>query len=164
MEKLLLFSPDAATPDTVSVFKARGFSCVQLTDKASFFWESLNGLDPGGKLALLSHGDENGPLLVKGQAGLDMTSEEVSTLGNFLRDRDITLYLLSCHTGSDKFFNQLANGREIKCAAPIGYAVVSSGAGICNIYSKEGSDFVGWKSSGGLMSARARKTTALQFN
>jgi hypothetical protein len=159
--KLFLYSDDAATRDTVGIFKNRGYSCVRLTDKAAFFWQQLGGLGKADILVLQSHGDDDGPLLVDGQRGDSMTEKEVGQLINMLVAKDISLYLLSCHTGRGQFARKLAEDARAKWVAPVGFALVESGAGVCNAYSVEGNVHHGWV--GTLVPPRHRLGKALSI-
>lgn len=157
-EKVFVYSSDSANQHTISIFRNRGYEPKALGDDDDIFWSILIQLEARSTLVLLSHGDENGPLLVRGNQGGDMSDEDITTLGEHLRLGGITFYLLSCHTGKDPFFTKLkATGATF--AAPIGYASVESGAGMCNVYSKEDKTFVGWVGTGALAGVSEQRKT-----
>ncbi|HEX7318414.1 MAG TPA: hypothetical protein VF297_31195 [Pyrinomonadaceae bacterium] len=176
--KMFLYCPETTSRDTLTVFRNRGYSCVELTDRAEFFWEQLGTIDDGGVLVLLSHGDAAGPLLVKGTWGNSMSAEQIKGLGATLVTKNLSLYLLSCKTGSGSFCEVLSNVRDVKFVAPVGAAQVRSGSGMCNAYSIEHNDdseeekkeeeidkepkYLPWAGVG-ILTGRERLTTPLQI-
>lgn len=113
MRKLFLYCPETAAhlDGMLTYFGSsnKNFTCVALEGQPEFFWDRINELDPGGTLVVLTHGDEGGPLLVKGNDGPPFTPlNDIHRLGMALENA--SLYLLSCHTGDDTgyFFNNLS--------------------------------------------------------
>ncbi|ALK32741.1 hypothetical protein [Burkholderia plantarii] len=133
-KKLFLYSTDAATGDTQKMFKNKGYEVVALTNDPAFFWKQIDKIEDKGFLAIMSHGDDNGFLMVDGTSGKDMTDTEIDTFGTTLQKRGITLYLLSCHTGRDPFCAKLLK-THCRFAAPIGYAEVKSTSQSLSVYS-----------------------------
>lgn len=148
-QKVFVYCSETASQDTIASFKRRGYETKPLGEDPDIFWSIVVQLEEGSVLVLLSHGDENGPLLVRGDEGDDMSDDDIKLLGEHLLLGKISLYLLSCHTGKNPFFDKLA-ATGASFAAPLGYASVESGVGVCNAYSKEGSSYKGWKGNGTL--------------
>lgn len=101
-DRVFLYCPETAGKDaasTESAMKNRGYRCVKLTDNSKTFWDTVNSVQQNGILILLSHGDESGPLMVKGNDGKDMTDEEINALGTNLVSKKIAFYCISCNTG-----------------------------------------------------------------
>ncbi|WP_246793641.1 hypothetical protein [Burkholderia perseverans] len=122
--KLFLYSNDAANADTLRMFRNKGYDAVALTSDPAFFWQQIDKVASGGYLTIMSHGDSNGFLMVEGTSGKDMTDAEITSFGGKLKTANVTLYLLSCHTGSDPFCAKLTK-TSCKFAAPKGYALAN---------------------------------------
>ncbi|WP_323118713.1 hypothetical protein [Burkholderia alba] len=137
--KIFLYSSDDADANTVKAFKNRDYSTIALTQDPKVFWNAVKSVDSNGYLAILSHGDSNGFLMVSGQSGNDMTNQEIQDFAKILNDKTITLYLLSCHTGQDPFGSKL---KETGCrfAAPLGYAQIKSSSESLSVYSVKDND------------------------
>lgn len=151
-QKLLVYCPDSTNREALSIFTARGYRAIALTDDPKTFWESLNGVGISGTFVLYSHGDKDGLLVVKGTDGNSLTSEEISRFGNILAERNITLYLISCETGAGSFNENLAKTNAVY-VAPLGSAKVESTSSSLMVYSVDPSDNhkkLGWVGNEGL--------------
>lgn len=156
MSKLFLYDPASVTKDTLTVMARKGYDCVQLTDDPNDFWKQLESLTDGSTFVLLSHGDKNGPLEVKGTSGNDI---DLAKFALRVFKKKLTLYLLSCHTGNDPCAQTLTKG-SVTFVAPIGTAVFqTTGDETVSVYSKEDSKFPGW--AGTLAPSRASKPISL---
>lgn len=123
---VFIYSPDAAKPGTRTILKNRGYTLCALTDDPSAFNGYVGSVEEGGCLIIMSHGDKEGFLKVRGHhggTGKEVNAENCEAFGKDLHRRGITLYLLSCHTGAGAFFKVL-EGTGVRCIAPIGYADV----------------------------------------
>lgn len=134
ISKLFLYCPDTAPKDAVDTFEAWGYLCRKLTKKESDFWAAVKSVGEGGQLVIYSHGDANGPLMVRGEYGDDMAGEKALKFGAMLKQRNIKLYLLSCHTGSGTFFDQMES-TGCMLVAPTGYALVKASSVGISVYS-----------------------------
>ena len=155
-KKVFLYSDDAADKDARAAFKAKGYELVPLTADKKGFWSGVEKVENNGHFVLLSHGDKNGPLMVKGTEGSDMTDADIKTLCDILIGKKATFYCLSCHTGLDPFAGKMA---KTSClfVAPKGFAVAESSSAGVNVYSKEDGKYPGWSGSGSLVPNRATK-------
>lgn len=155
-KKLFLYSDDAADKTTVSYFAHLGYETKALTDNERDFWSAINTVERDGTLVLLSHGDKNGPLMVKGTSGNDMKKEEITAFGGQMARNNITVYMLSCHTGQDPFASLFA-GTNCKFVAPEGYASLTNITGGVQVRSVTGEDHrgvAGWAGSDDLKPKR----------
>lgn len=158
-EKVLLYSADAANADTRNFFTKKDYALVKLTQDTADFWKGVESVAPRGFLALLSHGDTEGPSMVSGSDGAAMTAEEIERLGQALVDGGITLYLLSCLTGNDPFLAQLT---KTGClfVAPQGYAELrasSAGTWFYSVKAPESTTYLPWSGSEQLVPNRLGK-------
>ncbi|MEM9063624.1 MAG: hypothetical protein AAGD13_24465 [Pseudomonadota bacterium] len=157
--KLFLYCPDSVTAETVSMFRGKGYDCVALTADPADFWKAVGSLSKDDVLVLYSHGDTSGPLMVKGQAGSDMTDEEIAKLAAILSHYDVPFYLLSCNTGGGSFFEKLSSVRGVNAIAPKGYALVGATSEFLKITSvksiNDHSTGPGWATSGNIRTPRA---------
>ncbi len=125
-DKVFLYCNETAGKEVVSKFVQKKYQPIALTDDPSTgFWPGVGAVAPNGTLVIYSHGNENGPLMVRGHEGEDMTDSQILTLGAILVLADITLYLLSCHTGQDPFAAKLRK-HGVRFMAPAGYAAVGA--------------------------------------
>ena len=156
MNKLFLYSVGSVTSDTLRIMRRKGYSCQPLTEDPDFFWTSISALKNGDVFVLLSHGNERGPLAVRGDEGDDI---DLTKFSKDISEKNIKLYLLSCHTGLPPCETILtANG--VNFVAPLGLAVFETvGEDMINIHSKEGQTNPGW--AGRLSPGRATKSLFL---
>lgn len=151
--RVFVYCPDTASTDVRGYFKKKGYVCFPLNDKPAHFWELINIVSDGGVLVLLSHGDKNGPLMVAGTDGDDMTKTEVEKLGSTLAGKKVALYLLSCQTGAGEFCKTLKS-TAVKFIAPIGYADVRETSVTLSVLSTNGekdgykTQYLGWEGNG----------------
>ena len=146
-DKVFIYSRDAANADARSYFKRKGYHAVELDRDPETFFDGVALVAPEGTVVVLSHGDGNGPLLVAGTAGPDMTPEQIDRLARLLGEAEASLYLLSCHTGNEPFAGELAD-TGARFIAPRGYAAFEASSAGVNVYSKEGDRYVGWTANG----------------
>lgn len=162
-QKLFLYCPDTASSSVVTIFRNRGFEPAQLTDDPDDFFEGVNSVNQGGVLVLFSHGDANGPLMVRGNAGDDMTDEQIHTLIGRLQERAITFYCLSCYTGAVGTFSNALGATDINWVAPVGMANVQSSAETIRVFSTDARDrHAGWSGAQALFPRR--EAMGLQIN
>jgi hypothetical protein len=151
VRNLFIYSTDAASLNVRNRFNSRGFTLVALTKDPKTFWNNLKLMTTSGILVLLSHGDTSGPLLVSGTSGEDLTETEISNIIAVLKEKSISFYCLSCHTGGDGAFNKLLSSAEgVKYVAPIGYASVGASSEHMKIESvkeESGNVAAGWSGS-----------------
>jgi len=156
MSKLFLYDPASVTRDTLAIMLRKGYQNVALTNDTDVFWKAINGLADGSIFVLLSHGDKNGPLAVAGNVGDDIDLEVFSDLIN---KKQLTLYLLSCHTGENPCGATLEQNK-VDFVAPKGYAdFKTTGNETITVESKEGDKYPGW--AGPLAPNRASKSLSL---
>lgn len=156
MSKLFLYDSASASTETLNVMRRKGYTCNALTNDPNFFWQSLSGLGNNSIFVLLSHGDKNGPLAVEGTVGDDI---DLTRFGNIISQRNITLYLLSCHTGLDPCGATLTQ-HNLTFVAPKGTAVFQTvGTETINVFSKDGEVYPGW--AGPLSPNRPNKALSL---
>lgn len=164
MENIFLYCPESANREAVIYFNAKGYQPRELSDNDSFFWETVNSVDNNGILVLYSHGDSNGPLRVKGHGSDPGTAafneeswddDKIARFGGLLEGKNVTLILLSCHTGSGEFYDKLKqyfpDGGSRYLVAPKGYASIKSSnvsTGINSIKSENNTESAGWSYSG----------------
>lgn len=178
--KMFLYCRITTKASTVKIFRNKGFFNRTLDGDPRTFWTSLEMIQDGGTLVLLSHGDGGGPLLVEGRDGNSITEEETVDLARTLQRKRIKLYLLSCHTGGGRFFRILSEYDHIQVVAPLGYCSTRQGEDSVSVFSVnvEGMEevdggnvvhatgrieYLGWASLGGLLPARHRNTRPLQI-
>ena len=156
MTKLFLYDPASTTSDTLTVMRRKEYICTALTNDPDFFWTTISNLAAGSIFVLLSHGDENGPLAVAGTEGEDIDLNRFSTL---ILNNNLTLYLLSCHTGLDPCGSTLTQ-KKLTFVAPKGTAVFQTvGSETINVYSKDDDTYPGW--AGPLSPSRPSKALSL---
>ena len=156
MAKLFLYDDASTTRDTLRVMTRKGYTCTALTENADFFWDSMSELEENSIFVLLSHGDKNGPLAVAGTEGDDIDLDRFSDI---ISDNNLTLYLLSCHTGLDPCGTTLS-GENLNFVAPKGTAVFQTvGDETINVLSKDDQTYPGW--TGPLSPSRASKALSL---
>ncbi|ENE4240220.1 hypothetical protein ABNH60_003431 [Salmonella enterica] len=142
MNKLFLYDKDSVTTDTLRIMRTKkGYTCLPLTDDPEFFWSSISTLQKGDVFVLLSHGNKNGPLAVEGCYGDDI---DLKMFSNVIKEKNLSLYLLSCHTGCDPC-GKILTDNGVNFVAPLGLAVFQTvGSETINILSKEGDIYPGW--------------------
>jgi len=150
--RVFIYCSETAGKDALTYFKKKDYVSCPLSDKPAYFWELINIVAENGVLVILSHGDENGPLMVAGTSGKDMTKEEIQKFGEILKTKKIALYLLSCNTGSGSFFNNLKD-TGATFVAPLGYADVRESSAGLSAYSTNGKKdfgitYLGWNGNG----------------
>lgn len=152
MNKVFLYDPASVTKNTLTVMKRKKYVLLELTDDPGFFWQVLDNLKMGDTFVLLSHGDKNGPLPIRGDKGKDIDLIRFATV---LSKKSITLYLLSCYTGVDPCLSTLLK-YKVHFVAPIGKAVFETvGDESIQVFSKNGNTFMGWAGSPDLTPGRA---------
>lgn len=148
MKYLFLYCPETAINDTVNYFSGKGYSTAPLNDDPRTFWDWVTAVDNGGILVILSHGDANGPLMVKGHNGRDMSKKEIEEFGAILVQKNVSLYLLSCLSGSGAFAKSLA-ATGATFIAPEGNAEVEANSLRMTVYSRSDDHKPsGWFSNG----------------
>ena len=158
MNKVFFYDPDSITKDTLTVLKRKKYICIALTDDPDFFWSTLLKLKEDDIFVLLSHGDKDGPLPVKGQYGIDIDLKKFAAI---LNKKTITLYLLSCFTGNDPCASTLLD-LGVDFVAPKGNAVFKTiGDETIDVTSKEGNKFPGWAGTEKLTPDRPNKALSL---
>lgn len=150
--RAFIYCPETAGKDALTYFKGKGYASYSLNEKPAYFWELIDIVAENGVLVILSHGDENGPLMVAGTSGKDMTKEQIQKFGGILKAKKVALYLLSCNTGSDGFFDTLKE-TGATFIAPLGYADVRESSAGLAAYSTNGKkelgiEYLGWKGNG----------------
>lgn len=155
--KIFLYDKASVGKDAIPVLKARGFTLIELTNSAKDFWGTIAMLETNAVFALLSHGDESGPLMVAGNDGKDMTKAEREKFALELANKNVKFYCLSCHTGVDSDFTGALDQAKVNFVAPTGFAAFYVGQGSVNIYSKEGDKHVEWYGSEELKPSRKGK-------
>ncbi|HVW99432.1 MAG TPA: hypothetical protein VHA52_03190 [Candidatus Babeliaceae bacterium] len=156
MAKVFLYDPAETTKDTLAIIKRKGYTCVELTDDPDVFWNTVENLGEGDVLALLSHGNANGPSDVTGTEGDDI---DMDRFCEAMTDHNIELYLLSCNTGQDPCGETLSDN-GVRFVAPKGCAVFTTvGTDQVLVYSKSGGEYKGW--SGPLAPTRDNKSLSL---
>lgn len=150
--RVFIYCPETAGRDALMFFKRKDYVCLPLNEKPAYFWELINTVSENGVLVILSHGDPDGPLMVAGTDGDDMTKEEIQKLGGILSAKKVSLYLLSCNTGGGTFFATLKD-TGAKFIAPLGYADVRESSAGLSVYSTNGekglaAKYEGWKGNG----------------
>jgi hypothetical protein len=160
MPKKVFLCNKEADKDMVSFFKKKEYTVMVLTKEPKDFWTAVGMVDKGGYLALLSHGDEEGPLMVDGEMGDSMTKDDIQNFGKALVNANVTLYLLSCHTGNDPFFSAL-KATGCKFVAPLGFAKTQSSVAGTAVFSveegKAKTTFPGWVGHSDLVPNRGTK-------
>ncbi|MDE3250370.1 MAG: hypothetical protein KGO82_17035 [Bacteroidota bacterium] len=158
MNKIFLYDPASVNPDTLHIMKWKKYVLLELTDNPKDFWLVLDKLGMEDIFVLLSHGDKNGPLPVRGDKGEDINLDRFAKL---LNEKRITLYLLSCYTGQDPCSAILLE-RKVHFVAPIGKAEFQTvGNESIQVFSKTGKEFMGWAGSKGLTPVRASAALSL---
>lgn len=148
MKYLFMYCPETAISDTVNYFSGKGYSTAPLNDDPRTFWDWATAVDNDGVLVILSHGDADGPLMVKGKLGKDMTKSQIDEFGAILVQKKVALYLLSCLTGSGGFAKSLAT-TGAKFIAPVGNAEVEANSLRVTVYSRSDEGKAsGWFSNG----------------
>ncbi|MGN6229202.1 MAG: hypothetical protein ACTHNM_17390 [Dyella sp.] len=148
MKHLFLYCPDTVNSDGTNYFSGKNYQTAPLDDDPQTFWRWVTSVDEGGILVLLSHGDETGPLMVKGHRGNDMSDTQIQEFGAHLTLRNIRLYLLSCETGKGAFAEKLA-ATGATFIAPVGYAEFKTNSVGVAVHSRgEGSKLLGWYAHG----------------
>ncbi|MFC5583049.1 hypothetical protein [Rhodanobacter terrae] len=148
MKYLFLYCPDTANGDATNYFGNKGYQTAALDKNPQTFWDWVTSVDQDGILVLLSHGDETGPLMVKGHNGKDMDADQIREFGAHLVQRNISLYLLSCETGKGAFAASLA-ATGATFIAPIGYAEFKSNSVGVAVHSRgDKNELLGWFSNG----------------
>ena len=164
---IFLYDPDTVNADALRIIATRGYTCIKLTDNPEHFWATMRSVPAGQNFALLSHGDSDGPLLVKGDSGADLSADDdMLILANFLIGNRSAFILLSCETGSGDFGAKLeaAGERGLVFVAPIGLASFRASSQSVSVYSvdpKDNSKYLGWIGSEQL--CPTRKTKPLDF-
>jgi hypothetical protein len=98
-------------------------------------------VDQNGILVVLSHGSEQGPMMIAGREGNDnvvfMSDREIQNFGQHLVLQNITLYLLSCNTGrmtladpNERTFAAKLSDTNATFYAPDGYAKICTGGSV----------------------------------
>lgn len=146
-DKVFIYSRDAANADARSYFRRKDYHLVELDHDPETFFDGVGLVAPEGTVVVLSHGDANGPLLVAGTQGPDMSPDQIDRLAHLLGVAEARLYLLSCHTGNVPFADRLAD-TGARFIAPRGYAVFEASSAGANVYAKEGDRYVGWTAQG----------------
>ena len=155
MPKLFLYDPDSTNSDTLRVMRRKGYICMPLTNNPDFFWRAISDFQSG-VLVLLSHGNEYGPLAVAGNQGNDI---DLDRFARIIKANDLTLYLLSCHTGQDPCGSTLGS-KGLEFVAPKGCAVFRTiGDEKIDVFSKDDDSFPGW--AGPLGPSRASAALSL---
>lgn len=156
MAKLFLYDPNSVTRDTLTVMRRKGYQLVALTADPDVFWNAIAALGEGDTLVILSHGDNDGPLAVAGNVGEDI---DLARFVDLVKEKKLSLYLLSCHTGQNPCGTTLTEG-GLQFVAPLGTAAFqTTGDETVNVYSKNGSTYPGW--AGPLSPSRASKAVSL---
>ena len=158
-QKVFLYSDDVADKDMKAFFKKKDYTAVALTDDPQTFWTAIETVEKDGYIAVLSHGDEHGPLMVNGTTGAEMTDTQIQSLGSTLLKSNVTLYLLSCHTGLDPFLNKMTATKS-QFVAPLGYAQTrssSAGTYVYSVKTEKGDTYAGWAGSADLVPSRNTK-------
>lgn len=141
MEKIFLFDEYSINKATLQIMNRKGYQCIALTDNPNFFWDTIDAIPQGSVFVLLSHGDGNGPLAVRGDRGRDIDLGEFSRR---IRAKGLTLYLLSCHTGLNPCGDYLLRA-GLDFAAPVGEAVFKTiGTDIITVYSQDNGRDQAW--------------------
>lgn len=161
-KKVFLYDPDSVPADALNMLGRLGFQCIKLTDDPGTFWLALASIDNDGSFVLLSHGNRDGPLMVAGDQGKDMTKSQVEALANTLVQGGVTFYCLSCHTANGDFF-ETVDESGAAFVAPIGYASFRTSSVSVDAYSvtADGKSYLGWAGTKGLVPTR--KTKPLNF-
>jgi membrane-bound inhibitor of C-type lysozyme len=133
-QKVFIYCSESASTDTVTYFKHKDYLCRPLNDDPKTFWNAISSSGSKATVVIYTHGDENGPLMVTGQVGDDMTDEEIVKLDTSLSPQNSTLYLLSCRTGSGIFKTKL-DKTDLNYVAPLGYALLKSSSAGVSAYS-----------------------------
>jgi hypothetical protein len=148
MKYLFLYCPETANSDATNYFNSKGYQIAPLDEDPQTFWDWVTSVDQDGILVLLSHGDENGPLMVKGHKGKDMSAGQITDFGARLVLRNIRLYLLSCETGKGAFAGSLA-ATGATFIAPMGLAEFKANSVGVAVHSRgETNKLLGWYSHG----------------
>ena len=120
MAGFFIYSSREGTADVRKLALNRGYRLCPLNDDPATFWgyiaEAAAGGDP---VIIVSHGNANGPLMVDGEYGADMTHAEILALGTVLAAGCCELFVLSCHTGGGAFWNALIT-TQVSAVAPGG--------------------------------------------
>lgn len=153
---VFLYDPASVTREALTIITTRGFNCIPLTDNPQHFWANVQLVGQNESLAILSHGDQSGPLMVRGDEGDDMTSAQLTQFAQNLAAANITLFLLSCHTGGGPFCQQLT-AQGVRFVAPVGYAALKLVAGGVNIFSVEDGEPADWDGDPALKPTRNSK-------
>jgi len=120
MPGFFIYSTKEGTKDVLKIAKNRGYTLCPLNSKPDKFWGYITGAaDARVPVIILSHGDPNGPLMVGGTEGADMTNVEIVRLGNTLASCGSDLFVLSCHTGGGAFWDTLCT-TPVSAVAPRG--------------------------------------------
>lgn len=159
--KLFLYDEKEANKDLLDYFKNKNYTRVALTNSTDFFWSQVDSVDNGGYLAIMSHGNNNTFEIAMGNPPKDMRQDRIVPFGTSLNQRNVTLYLLSCHTGNDPLGRSLV-GTGCHFAAPKGYALVkssSAGVGVYSVVDPHASDvkYAGWTGTEGVIPNRDTK-------
>lgn len=145
MDKLFVYCDATASRPVVAAFRAKGFRLWPLTDDPAAFWTAIGTVEEGGQLVILSHGNENGFLMVKGDDGPDLTESTLQTFSMLMVLVDAEVYLLSCHSGTG-IVEKVLRRNSVKFVAPKGYAEVAANSytlTIKSLRSQNGSS-AGW--------------------
>ena len=141
MAKVFLYDTASTTVDTLRVMRRKGYVCTALTNDPAFFWQTISAIDNKSIFVLLSHGDKAGPLAVEGNVGDDIDLERFSKI---ILEKELTLYLLSCHTGLDPCGSTLLRNK-LNFVAAKGTAVFQTvGDEVITVLSKDDDTFPGW--------------------
>ena len=136
MPNSFFYSIDALGRDGLRLVNARGYRVTEATDDPDDFWTFVNNVEANTVVAIMTHGDGNGMLMIGGTAGDDMTPEQIELLGHTLVARGCVLLCCSCHTGNNPFWEILA-GTGVVAIAPRGFAVVEQSANTLSVVSSD---------------------------
>lgn len=144
MEKLFLYDAASVSTDTLLIMKRKGYTCKALTKDPGFFWQSIFELEEDGVFVLLSHGDNNGPMMVEGSDNAKCKNIDLKKFSEILNEKRLKLYLLSCHTGVHPC-ETILRENNVSFVAPKGMAVFGTvNQEVINVLSKDGNTYPGW--------------------
>ncbi|ARM00505.1 Uncharacterised protein [Burkholderia oklahomensis] len=159
--KLFLYDANEANKDLLDYFKNKNYTRIALTNDPRFFWTQVDSVNNDGYLAIMSHGNNQTFEIATGNSPADLPQDRIVPFATSLLQRNVTLYLLSCHTGNNPL-GELLGIPNFKFAAPKGYAQVrssSAGVGVYSVVDPHASDlkYAGWTGSEDVIPNRATK-------
>ncbi|AIO68271.1 hypothetical protein [Burkholderia oklahomensis] len=159
--KLFLYDKKVANKDLLNYFNNRNYTTVALNVYPSFFWTQVDSVNNDGYLAIMSHGDNQTFEIATGNSPADLPHDRIVPFATSLLQRNVTLYLLSCHTGNNPL-GELLGIPNFKFAAPKGFAQVKprpEGAVVLSVEDPNALvlKFPGWTGSEDVIPNRAAK-------